>query len=210
MVYIGAVLGLRIGECLALRVGRLDLLRGTVAVAESVSEVHGKLIYGEPKSDAGRRTLTMPAELVPIVAAHLKRRGITAADADALVFVSPTGGPVRPTNWRERRWIPATKAAGLDGLRFHDLRKAAATAMVTSGVDVRTAQARLGHADPASRSPSTRKPRATLTGVRPSASEPTSSPVPRTPRGMSAGWSRTADSAWSETASDQLQRESPR
>jgi integrase len=36
----------------------------------------------------------------------------------------------------------------LDGLRFHDLRKAAATAMVTSGVDVRTAQARLGHADP--------------------------------------------------------------
>lgn len=29
MVYLGAVLGLRIGECLALRVGRLDRLRGT-------------------------------------------------------------------------------------------------------------------------------------------------------------------------------------
>lgn len=149
MVYMGAVLGLRIGECLALRVGRLDMLRGTLAVAESVSEVHGQLVYGEPKSEAGRRTLTMPAELVPIVAAHLKSRGLTAAQPDAFVFASPTGGPVRPTNWRERRWMPATKAAGLNGLRFHDLRKAAATAMVTSGVDVRTAQARSDTPTPA-------------------------------------------------------------
>jgi integrase len=113
-----------------------------------VREVHGKLVYGEPKSDAGRRTLTMPAELVPIVAEHLARRGLTAAEPDALVFASPTGCPVRPTNWRERQWLPATRVVGLDGLRFHDLRKAAATAMVACGVDVRTAQARLGHADP--------------------------------------------------------------
>ena len=148
MVYMGAVLGLRIGECLALRVGRLDLLRGTLAVAESVGEIHGRLVYGEPKSAAGRRTMTMPAGLVPIVAAHLSRRSLTAADADALVFASPNGGPGRPTNWRERQWTPATRAAGLDGLRFHDLRKTAATAMVTEGVDVRTAQARLGHSDP--------------------------------------------------------------
>jgi integrase len=148
MVYLGAVLGLRIGECAALRVGRLDLLRGTLTVAESVAEVHGRLVYGKPKSDAGRRTITMPTGLVSIVAEHLVRRGLTAADSDALVFGSPTGSPVRPTNWRQRQWIPAINAVGLEGLRFHDLRKAAATAMVASGVDVRTAQSRLGHADP--------------------------------------------------------------
>ena len=39
-------------------------------------------------------------------------------------------------------------AAGVPALRFHDLRRTAATAMVAAGVDVRTAQARLGHADP--------------------------------------------------------------
>jgi integrase len=40
------------------------------------------------------------------------------------------------------------KAAGLDGLNFHDLRRTNATAMVAEGVDVKTAQARLGHSDP--------------------------------------------------------------
>jgi integrase len=36
----------------------------------------------------------------------------------------------------------------LEGLNFHDLRRTNATAMVAEGVDVKTAQARLGHSDP--------------------------------------------------------------
>ena len=44
-------------------------------------------------------------------------------------------------------WVPATKAAGLEGLGFHDLRRANATALVRLGVDVKTAQERLGHSD---------------------------------------------------------------
>jgi integrase len=45
-------------------------------------------------------------------------------------------------------WLPAVELAGLDGIGFHDLRRTNATAMVLDGVDVKTAQARLGHADP--------------------------------------------------------------
>jgi integrase len=148
MVYVGAVLGLRIGEVLALRVGRLDLLRGTCTVAESATQVHGRITYGPPKSAAGRRTLAMPPALARMLADHLRRRGLTAANPSALVFVAPEGGPIGYSNWHRRVWVPATKAAGLPGLRFHDLRKVAATAMVTAGVDVRTAQVRLGHSDP--------------------------------------------------------------
>jgi len=33
-------------------------------------------------------------------------------------------------------------------LGFHDLRRAAATALVLEGVDLKTAQTRLGHSDP--------------------------------------------------------------
>ena len=58
------------------------------------------------------------------------------------------GGPVRYSNFRTRIWGPATRRADLVGLGFHDLRHAAATAMVASGVDVRVAQERLGHSDP--------------------------------------------------------------
>jgi integrase len=42
--------GLRWGEAAALRVGRLDLMRGRLAVAESVIEVAGHLTWGMPKS----------------------------------------------------------------------------------------------------------------------------------------------------------------
>ncbi len=48
----------------------------------------------------------------------------------------------------ERIWKPACQAIGLPDLGFHDLRRANATELVHSGVDVKTAQTRLGHSDP--------------------------------------------------------------
>jgi integrase len=39
-------------------------------------------------------------------------------------------------------------AAGVPSASFHDLRRANATALVLDGVDLKTAQARLGHSDP--------------------------------------------------------------
>jgi len=42
----------------------------------------------------------------------------------------------------------SVELADLESLGFHDLRRTNATAMVLDGVDVKTAQARLGHSDP--------------------------------------------------------------
>lgn len=148
LVYVGATLGLRIGELAGLRVGRLDLLRGTLSVAESVGEVDGILVHGAPKSKASQRTMTMPAPLVALLAEHLQRRGLTAAQPEAFVFPAPDGGPLRYGNFMRRVWHPARRAALLPHFTPHDLKRAAATAMVALGVDVRTAQARLGHSDP--------------------------------------------------------------
>jgi integrase len=149
MAYLGAVLGLRWGEVAGLRVGRLDFLRATVCVAEQVTQGRGGMTtVGAPKSAAGRRTLAAPSELMEQLAAHLRRRGVTGADPTAFVFVSAAGGPLDYAHWRQRVWLPATGAAGLSGLTFHDLRRANATGLVAEGVDVKTAQTRLGHADP--------------------------------------------------------------
>lgn len=38
-------------------------------------------------------------------------------------------------------------SAGLEGLGFHDLRRANATALVAAGIDLKTAQTRMGHFD---------------------------------------------------------------
>lgn len=149
MAYIGAVLGLRWGEVAGLRVGRFDFLRATLSVAEQVTQgPGGTTTVGAPKSAAGRRTLAVPAELMDRLAAHLSRQGLTGADAAAFVFASAAGTPLDYAHWRQRVWLPATLEAGLEGLTFHDLRRANATGLVAEGVDMKTTQTRLGHSDP--------------------------------------------------------------
>ncbi len=78
----------------------------------------------------------------------MKSMGLTGADPEELLFPNNEGRPLDYSNWRRRVWEPAVKTRGLQGLNFHDLRRTNATAMVAEGVDVKTAQARLGHSDP--------------------------------------------------------------
>jgi integrase len=105
-------------------------------------------VFAPPKSQAGYRTLAMPEQLSAMLVAHLSRQGLTGADPDALVFVSPEGGPLRYDRWRRRVWLPALRKAGLEGLTFHDLRRTNETAMVQERVDIKTAHVRAGHSDP--------------------------------------------------------------
>jgi integrase len=119
LVLVGAYGGLRIGELAGLRRSRVDLLRGTVTVAEIVVEVRGVLHIGPPKTRASRRTVGLPRFVVEELAAHLAGPG----DPEAFVFTAPQGGPLRVTAFRARVWRPATRAAGLDGLRIHDRRR---------------------------------------------------------------------------------------
>ncbi|HUP15929.1 MAG TPA: site-specific integrase [Acidimicrobiia bacterium] len=149
MIWLGAVLGLRWGEVAGLRVGYVDVLRKTVTIAEQVTR--GKRGAGDirpPKSAAARRTISIPSELADELSAHMKSMGLTGADPDELLFPNNDGRPLGYSNWRGRVWEPAAEAVGMAGLNFHDLRRTNATVMVAEGVDVKTAQARLGHSDP--------------------------------------------------------------
>ena len=148
MAHVGAQLGLRWGEVAGLRVGRIDLLAQTVLIAEQVTRgTGGRVTVGPPKSMAGRRVLALGAWLAEALTTHL-REANTLAVLDAFVFPDAEGGPLDYSNWRRRIWLPATKLVGLEGLGFHDLRRACATYMVLDGMDAKTAQGRLGHSDP--------------------------------------------------------------
>jgi len=149
MIWIGAALGLRWSEVAGLRVGRLDLVAGRISVVETIVRgIGGRNVFGPPKSKAGNRTMFMPAAIVAMLSAHLEQAGLTVSDGDALVFTDDGGGPLRYSNWRRRVWLPAAKEAGCEGAGFHDLRRLNATTLVVGGIDVKTAQVRLGHADP--------------------------------------------------------------
>jgi integrase len=141
LVLVAAYGGLRVGELAGLRRGRVDLLRGTVEVAEIVTEVGGVLRFGPPKTRAGRRTVGLPRAVVDELAAHLTG----SDDPEAFVFTAPQGGPLRVIGFRARVWRPATRKAELDGLRIHDLRHTAVALWIAAGAGPKEVATRAGH-----------------------------------------------------------------
>lgn len=145
-IYLAGVLGLRFGEVAALRRSDVDLPRAEVSVRQTLTEVAGKVTVGPPKSQASMRTLAIPGPLVAELETHI---GTLANHSPAgLLFVNRAGRPLRRSDFRSAVFLPALKRTGLSGLTFHGLRHSAATQWVASGIDLRTVQAWLGHADP--------------------------------------------------------------
>ncbi|MBI2704112.1 MAG: hypothetical protein HYX32_02300 [Actinobacteria bacterium] len=72
MVLVGAFVGLRVGEMLALTRERVDLLHGRIKVVEQYQELKdGTRVLGPPKSETGIRTVAIPAMLKPEMEVHL-------------------------------------------------------------------------------------------------------------------------------------------
>ena len=140
MVLLLVATGLRWGEAAGLKVGRLDVLGCRLTVEETLHELPtGEVVFTSPKSERSRRTVTFPKsvalELAPLV---------VGKERDALVFTAPMGGPARTRNFR-RNWLTATKAAGVAGLRVHDLRHTHAAMLISAAQPLTAIQRRLGH-----------------------------------------------------------------
>lgn len=132
--------GLRWGEATALRVCDVDVLRSRLNVQRAVSEVAGNLIYGTPKSHA-TRAVPIPAFVRSELDALMDGKA-----PESLLFTGPEGGPLRNSNFRQRVFDPAARAAGIRTLKPHDLRHTAASLAIASGANVKAVQRMLGHA----------------------------------------------------------------
>src|SRR6266536_1994942 len=141
LVLVGAYGGLRFGELAGLCWRHVDLAAGTVEVAEIVVEVEGRLHVGSPKTRASRRRVSLPT----FVAAELAQHAVAGLDPDGRVFPAPQGGPLRINGFRHRVWRTATGAAGLGGLRIHDLRHTAVALWIAAGANPKIVAARAGH-----------------------------------------------------------------
>jgi integrase len=147
LVLVAAYTGLRWGELAGLRVKRVDLLHRQITVAEQLLEVRGRLAFGPTKTGAGLRTVTLPTVAAEALAEHLSV--YAEAGPEGLVFPAERGGPIRRSNFTRRVWIPTTRVAGVEGLRFHDLRHTAATLAVAAGASTRELMVRMGHSSSA-------------------------------------------------------------
>jgi integrase len=99
--------GARRGELLAVRWQDLDLDAATLRVERSLEETRGGLRFKEPKSKHGKRTISLPSNLLEVMRVHkvreLEQRMATGARTD-LVFATIDGAPMSPDNL-SRDWI---------------------------------------------------------------------------------------------------------
>jgi integrase len=147
LVLFAAFSGLRFGEVAALTRSRVDLEAGAVTVAESAAELgDGTRLVGPPKTEAGRRTVALPAPVVDVLRSHLAE--YVGQQDDALVFCGPKGAALRRANFHKSWWAPARAAVGLPALHFHDLRHAGNTWAAATGASTAELMGRMGHASP--------------------------------------------------------------
>ncbi len=137
--------GLRFGEATALH--RSDVLPGgRLRVERSVRRVSGRWVVGEPKTDAGHRTVTLPAAIAAVLEEHLEKH--VEAAPGALLFPTSTGGYLARSNWNST-FRRAANAIGLPAVRPHELRHTGATLAAGTGATTKELMRRLGHSSPA-------------------------------------------------------------
>jgi integrase len=144
LVLLAAFGSLRWGELAALRRCDIDLKARTTRIGRQLTETeHSGLTFGLPKSDAGLRTVPLPAMIVPDLARHMKQHAQDGGNG--LVFTSPSGTLLPHGNFYRRAWLPAVGKASLTAVHFHDLRTAGNLFTAHAGANPRELMARMGH-----------------------------------------------------------------
>jgi integrase len=146
---LAATTGMRRGELAGLTWRCLDLEGARLHVEQQLVPTRGGVSFGPPKSSRSRRTVALDPETVEALRQHrdtqlLERDFASAAYQDRdLVFADDLGGSIHPQ--RLTQWFGEhRKATSIPTGTLHTLRHTAATLMLTAGVPVHIAAARLG------------------------------------------------------------------
>ncbi|MCN9244856.1 site-specific integrase [Streptomyces sp. RY43-2] len=144
--------GLRKGELLGLHWEDLDLDRGTATIHRSLQRTRTQgLTVLNTKTLASERRIALPTECIASLKIHQERQqekrqaAGTGWTDNGLVFTTPKGKPLAPTNLT-RRFRRLLHKAELRTIRFHDLRHSTATLLLEQGVDLIVIKELLGHA----------------------------------------------------------------
>ena len=143
MFYLELVSGLRKGELTALLWSDLDIQNRTISVSKQASwDTEHQLILSRPKTGNSIREVSIPQDAVEL----LKQEHAKHPDNPWMFPSGRTGEMYYPDSvvTLHKRIL---KDAGLEHIRFHDLRHTFATLALQNGVDVKTVSSMLGHYD---------------------------------------------------------------
>lgn len=148
--------GLRLSELLGLTWDCVDMKGGRITVNKQLARTDywKSGVFISPKN--GKSRTIFPADSVLKILKKQKtqqmkmrlKAGQLWNNAYDLVFTAEDGSPV--AQWRvDKSFKKILAAAGMTGVRFHDLRHTYAVNSIRAGDDVKTIQGNLGHASAA-------------------------------------------------------------
>ena len=138
LVRVAAYAGLRRGELVALRWRDVDFAGRKIVVRRSLSG------DTELRSTKRRRVREVPLPDQAATALDRLSHRDEFAGPDDYVFANRFGRRLDPSALR-RRFERARDAAGLEPLRFHDLRHTYGSLLVAGGIDLASVKAAMGH-----------------------------------------------------------------
>ncbi|MBQ6426522.1 MAG: site-specific integrase [Clostridia bacterium] len=142
LFYVEITTGLRRGELCGLRWEDFDENSGKLTVRRSINYEKKALQIGKPKTDAGKRTILLPASTAELLRARHKT---SPSEWIFPSFYDPAL-PMKPQSaYNALKRI--LKKAGLPNLKFHSLRHVFGTQAISAGVDAKTLSTILGHTD---------------------------------------------------------------
>lgn len=153
LVIVALFSGCRLSELLGLTWDAVDFEKGTLSITKQLAlkGFRDESVFLSPKN--GKPRTIAPASLVfsalrgqrRLQAEYRLRSGPVWENVHNLVFSNEIGGPLEQ-NRINQRFHKLTAAAGLSGIRFHDLRHTYAVNAIRAGDDIKTIQGNLGHA----------------------------------------------------------------
>ena len=131
--------GLRLGELIALRWSDLNVQSRPLTVAKQRVVEHGRLVEYTPKTKYATRTILLPEQVVELLTEEYVRHS-----SSHCMFLHPgTRKPYSP-NMARRLHNKIIEKAGLEHLRFLDLRHTCAALALESGMAIHVLSAALG------------------------------------------------------------------
>lgn len=141
----GEICGLQWQDVSISRDDKGEITGGAVRVRRSAVQMGSTVQYKEPKTEAGRRTVAIPARKAKSLV-DLAGGDISAMDPKGFVFATQDGHGRLP-NALTQQVNRALAACGLERFTLHDLRHAHATHLLAAGKPLKAVSQRLGHAD---------------------------------------------------------------
>lgn len=130
----------------------MDFVDGKLEIRRTLQRVGGMLRAVTPKTNRSRRMVP----LIDICAEALRWQIRQQAQDRALagnkwqetgyVFTTEIGTPIEPDNLR-RSWYPLRETAGLDHMRFHDLRHSCVSLLLWLSVPPHIVRDIVGHSN---------------------------------------------------------------